>query len=157
MRPSPTSSLPPTSYPAEPRYFSQLLIDFIRRWQIPRMCSHLVLWENRLKSEISRTVSGPLMASTEWTHPLGKLIRVRIDRECTSLRLYTGCSLLSSVEGCQLPPLENRSADADSRPICEVDFRHITRNGPSYVRSKLRRERSGSLQNTVRWNETMYM
>ena len=122
------------------------------------MRAYCVVRKDWLKSARSHTVFGPLMADTEWTHPLGKLIRIRIDREYTSLRLYQGCSSLSSVEGCQLPPLKNRSADPDSRRrTCRVDFGHIARSGTTWLPSESVREGSGSLQNMVQWNETINM
>ena len=126
-----TSSQTRTSYPSELLYYSQLLINRTPRWQNPRMCTCLVISKNLLRSAISHTVFGPLMADTEWTHPLGKCIGIRIDRECISPRLYTGYSSLSPVEGCRLPPLENRSADTDCRRVCYVGFDYIAPSGQS--------------------------
>ena len=121
------------------------------------MCAYLVIWEDRLKPAISRTVYGPLMTGTERTHPLGKLIRIRIDCEFTSPRLYLGYSLLSSVEGCKLPPLKNRSADSDSRRSCRVEFYYMTTSGTDYSSSEFVAEGWGSLQNTLQWDEALYM
>ena len=41
-----------------------------------------------LKSAVSRPTFGPPMADTERAHPLGKEIRIRIDRERVPPRTY---------------------------------------------------------------------
>ena len=67
---------------------SRLPIDPNSRWQIPRTRAHIAIVDDWLKSAVSRPTFGPLMADTERTHPLGKEIRIRIDRERVPLRTY---------------------------------------------------------------------
>ena len=50
--------------------------------------------EDLLKSALSRPAFGPPMAGSDLTHPLGKKVRVRIDRECV-----VGVSYCDGIEG----------------------------------------------------------
>ena len=98
------------------------------------------------------------MAGAERTHPLGKNIRIRINRKYDLLGTRRGHSRSSVVEGCKLPPIRDVSADSGLRRECYVSFGYISlgRHGPSKLDTSSR-EKMASLQGTVRWNETIDM
>ena len=98
------------------------------------------------------------MAGAEWTHPLGKMIIVRIDRKHASLGTCRGRSRSSVVDGCKLSPSGDVSAESTSRRTCDVSFMYISQEfTQGYASSTKLREGKGVLQGTVQWNETVYM
>ena len=67
---------------------SQLPFDCRFKWQNLRAHTQTVILEDELNSAISSPLFGPPIAHTERTHPLGKKVRIRIDRERGLLRPY---------------------------------------------------------------------
>ena len=97
------------------------------------------------------------MAGAEWTHPLGKMIRVRIDRKHASLGTFRGRSRASVVGGCKLPPLEDLSAGTGSRRTFSVEFDYISPERARVSKFPTTSSRKELFQGTVQWNETIYM
>ena len=137
---------------------SRLSIDSCTGWQIPRTRAHIVIVGDWLKSAVSRPTFGLPMADTERTHPLGKELHIRIDRERVLPRIFSKYSRSSAVEGCRLPISKDSLAQSESHRSYYVRLYYTSEDPGKYVwRSSFAYEGKGLLQSVVQWNETTYM